>query len=236
MDRERVAKIWISRGLSDLFFAFHNDYIGFENQARFCEIMGLEKFLKAVLLYHYGESYESKKEHKALKTINVLAMGLGHNFDDMLEKLADKGHDWVEKLKRDTFDGYEGGQLVSAIKKGYMETRYPVPKPVSDDFRIAGTKFTHDPLSSSGITKFIYAVCSACFHDLSCTVKFDDLLCRFHETYQGEEVKLSLQRFNNILPISKPPVAYAENSTTDVVAVLTPMAEILGSNTTEGQK
>ena len=86
MERERVAKTWIYRGLCDLFFAFHNDYPGFADQARFCEIMALEKFLKALLLYKYGEAYESKKDHKARKTINMLAKDLGHDFGDMLEE------------------------------------------------------------------------------------------------------------------------------------------------------
>lgn len=59
MDRARVAKVWIYYGLADLYFAFDNDDIAFEDSARFAEIMGLEKFLKAVLLFHRPAEYES---------------------------------------------------------------------------------------------------------------------------------------------------------------------------------
>lgn len=194
ISRERVAKIWVFRGLSDLFFAFDNDDVAFENNAVFSQIMGLEKFLKAVLLHQEHAQYESLENKEALIKLNKMAMSWSHKFDDMLIMLSEKGLQDIEKIKCMTFDGYEGTQLICAVKYGYMETRYPVPEPVSDKFPIEETDFTHDPLSSSGITKFIYALCNVCFKELSTKIDFNDMLYQFKETFQHRE---SFSRFNN---------------------------------------
>lgn len=147
INRERVAKTWVFRGLSDLFFAFDNDDVAFENNTVFSQIMGLEKFLKAVLLHQDHSQYESLERKKALAKLNKMAMGWGHKFDDMLIELSERGLKDIEKIKCMFFDGYEGSQLIYAVKNGYMETRYPVPAPVSDFFPIEETDFFHDPLS-----------------------------------------------------------------------------------------
>jgi hypothetical protein len=194
MNREHVAKTWTFRGLSDLFFAFDNDDVAFEDNAVFSEIMGLEKFLKAVLLYQRHAEYELLEHKEARVKLNIMAMNIGHRFDTMLTSLSDGGLQDVDQIKRMTFDGYEGSKLIYAVEKGYMETRYPVPEPVSDNFPIAETGFTHDPLSSSGITKFIYALCNACFYELSRKVDFKDMLGQFREVFQHRE---SFTRFNN---------------------------------------
>lgn len=194
MDRERVAKTWLFRGLSDLFFAFDSDNPAFEDNARFSEIMGLEKFLKAVLLYQRHAEYEALALDEARQRLNKMAMDYGHKFNVMLKALTDAGLRDIEQIRRNDYDGYEGDQLVHAVEKGYMETRYPVPTPVSDKFPIGNTGFTHDPLSSSGITRFIYAICNACFHELSQKVDFTDMLNQFRETFQHRE---SFSRFDN---------------------------------------
>ena len=195
MNREIVAKTWLFRGLSDLFFAFDNDDVVFEDNARFNEIMGLEKFLKAALLYQRHAEYESLSRNEAGLKLNKMAMALGHKFDHMLTTLADGGLRDVAKIRMTEYDGYDGDTLVHAVEKGYMETRYPVPRPVSDSFPIGNTGINHDPLSSTGITKFIYAVCNACFHELSQTVNFTDMLNQLRDTYQHRE---SFARFNNL--------------------------------------
>lgn len=194
MDPERVAKTWLFRGLSDLFFAFDCDNPVFEDNARFSEIMGLEKFLKAVLLYQRTAEYEALPQDEARQRLNKMAMEYGHKFEDMLTELTDVGLSDIEQIRRNDYGGYKGNQLVHAVEKGYMETRYPVPTPVSDNFPIGNTDITHDPLSSSGITKFIYAICNACFHELSQKVDLRDMLNQFRETFQHTE---SFSRFNN---------------------------------------
>lgn len=87
MDRERVAKTWLFRGLSDLFFAFDSDSPVFEDNARFSEIMGLEKILKAVLLYQRHAEYEALPQGEARQRLNKMAMDFGHKFDVMLKTL-----------------------------------------------------------------------------------------------------------------------------------------------------
>lgn len=195
MDRQRVARTWIYRGLCDLYFAFDNDDVAFEDNARFSEIMGLEKFLKAVLLFHRHHEYEGKSQSAARIKLNELAMQLGHDFKGMMKEFSALGVRDIDRIKREDFDGYRGSDLIRAVGAGYMETRYPVPRPVSDTFPIKGTGITHDPLSSSGITKFIYAMCNACFNQLAQHVDFSDMRQQFQETFQHRE---SFPRFNNL--------------------------------------
>jgi hypothetical protein len=78
-----------------------------------------------------------------------------------------------------------------------METRYPMPKPISDSFPIPEAPgFTHAPLSSSGFTKFVYALCSACFFNLAKNVGFSKVLADFRNLYGTRE---PFQRFNRLL-------------------------------------
>ena len=195
MNRDDVARIWIDRGLCDLYFAFACADDLFEYNKRFSEIMGLEKFLKALLLYHRHKEYEGLTEKNARNALNKIARGYRHRFDTMLETISQyEGFDTVRIL--DTkFDGCPGVKLIDAVNAGYMETRYPVPKPISDSFPLGGG-LTQDPLGSSGITKFIYAVCNECFHALALHVDFSDVRQQFCERFKHLE---SLPRFNNLV-------------------------------------
>jgi hypothetical protein len=181
MDRQLVAKTWINYGLTDLYFAFDSD-------------------------------------DDAKKKINDLAKSreMGHNFKAMFAELSKFIPDNVARIMETNFDGYIGSELIKAVYAGYMETRYPVPIPISVSFPIAvenniidveefipvhepGTieysEFTHDPLWSSGITKFIYAVCNVCFASLASKIDFTDLINQFSQRFSHKE---SLLRFNNL--------------------------------------
>ena len=195
MDRREVAKTWINYGLTDLYFAFDSDDNAFSDNVLFSEIMGLEKFIKAVLLFHLHQEYEGIARADAKKKIDELARGMGHDFRDMLKKLSHFMADDIARIKKTDFDGYSGSDLIRAVCAGYMETRYPVPRPISDTFPIKGTKLKHDPLWSSGITKFIYAVCNACFASLSSNIDFTDLTDQFSRKFSHKE---SFRRFNNL--------------------------------------
>ena len=98
MDRQHVAKTWVFRGLCDLFFAFDNDDASFEDNAVFSEIMGLEKFLKAMLLYHRHQEYEGLSEPDARTKLNAVAMKLGHEFKGMMKEVADLGVADIERI------------------------------------------------------------------------------------------------------------------------------------------
>lgn len=163
--------------------------------------MGLEKFLKAYLLFHRHQEYEALPDAEAKKIINRIAASkeFGHNFESMLEKASALGNLCISKILTDDFDGYLGGDLVKAVEDGYMETRYPVPIPVSDNFPI-GNGYTHDPLSSSGITKFIHAVSKSCFQALEdAHVDFSDKLIQFQNKFRHKE---SFGRFANSFGLS----------------------------------
>ena len=194
MNRDKVARIWTFRALSDLYFGFDVEYVPFEANARFSEIMGLEKFLKAFLLYHRHEDYELLTDQEAREKLQKLAMKQGHKFDSMLQAVSDLGVDDISRILRTDYDGYLGADLVDAVKAGYMETRYPIPKPIADSFPLEGG-FTHDPLNSSGITKFIYAVCNACYCSLERNVDFSMVCRQFQEEFEHRE---SYSRFNNL--------------------------------------
>jgi len=195
MESSLVAKTWIYRGLSDLFFAFECDDWAFEDHERFSEIMGLEKFLKAALLAEMRGEYEGLPNDQAKTLLNKLAMKFGHDFDRMLRDVANAGCGDIEQIKNTEFDGYQGSALVKALKAGYMETRYPVPSAIADEFPIEGTELTHDPLASSGITKFIYALCNSCFFHLAQGIDFSPMMQQFNKDYGHRP---GLQRFSNL--------------------------------------
>lgn len=205
MDRQLVAKTWVNYGLTDLYFAFDSDDDAFSDNVLFSEIMGLEKFAKAVLLFHQHQEYEGMTRPAAKKKIDELAKGMGHNFKEMLKQLSHFMADDIARIKKTDFDGYTGSELIRAVSAGYMETRYPVPAPISNSFPIKGTKLKHDPLWSSGVTKFIYAVCNACFASLALDIDFTDLTNQYSRKFSHKE---SFRRFNNLFWERKPGGVY----------------------------
>jgi len=203
MTPDFVANTWLFRGLCDLYFAFDCDDDIFENYARFSEIMGMEKFLKALLLFHKHSEYEALSDPDARKKIDALAKNIGHKFELMLERAAELGAVAIPTILDQSWDGYRGKNLVDAVYAGYMETRYPVPIPISNSFPIQTSKtapleytgFTQNPLSSSGITKFIYAICNCCFSTLVRQgLRPEKMLAQFEERFAGREAFL---RFKN---------------------------------------
>lgn len=187
--------MWVRRALNDLYFAFDIEFFPFERYERFAEIMGMEKFLKAVLMFARANEFESLPETSAKIKINKIASSYGHKFDEMILAATNIGIADFEKIKDTNYDGYLGSELVAAVTAGYMETRYPVPTLVSDKFPIGDTGFTHDPLSSSGITKFIYAVSNSCYFFLTGHIDFTPSLDIFASDFSERE---SFKRFNNL--------------------------------------
>jgi len=195
MNPQLVAKTWLFYGLTDLYFAFDNDDTAFSDNALFSEIMGLEKIMKAVIIFHHHKEYECMTEGDAKNEINELAKGLGHDFNKMLKDLSQIGLSDIERIKITAFDGHLGSDLIRAAYAGYMETRYPVPRLISQTFPIKGTDLKYDPLSSSGITKFIYAICNACFAFLALHMSLSELQIQFHRSFGH---RASFSRFNNL--------------------------------------
>jgi hypothetical protein len=125
------------------------------------------------------------------------------NFKQMLTEATKLGAANIPQILDQDWDGYLGKDLVEAAYAGYMESRYPVPVPISNNFPISVpdtapveyTGFTHDPLSSSGITKFIYAICNCCVFTLvDQGLQPQKMLVQFNERFDGRE---AFPRFSN---------------------------------------
>ena len=82
--------MWVRRALNDLYFAFDIEFFPFERYERFAEIMGMEKFLKAVLMFARANEFESLPETSAKIKINKIASSYGHKFDEMILEVAPK--------------------------------------------------------------------------------------------------------------------------------------------------
>src|ERR1700761_7561265 len=89
LDRHRVAQTWLLRGLEDLFCAFVlSTDAALERHERFSEIMGIEKCLKAVLLFQAHAEYETLDSQAAREKVTKIAQSHGHRFDRMFKELA----------------------------------------------------------------------------------------------------------------------------------------------------
>lgn len=197
MDRARVAQTWVYHGLYDLFFGFETEDPAFEDHAVFHEIMGMEKFLKAALLYHRHPEYESLSTGEAKQKLNKLAQGLSHKFTLMFQEFGALAPTEASRLRTRNWGGsFTGDALINALTIGYTETRYPVPRSASESFPIGDTGFLHDPLGSSSTTEFIYATCNACYAHLAAQVDFNKMKSDF--AHRFEHKAESLQRFYNV--------------------------------------
>jgi hypothetical protein len=78
-----VARMWLYRGIADLYFGFHTMGNEFSAEAMFMQIMALEKHLKAVLLFERRAEYEQLTEDDARRRVNDISKRLGHKFAQM---------------------------------------------------------------------------------------------------------------------------------------------------------
>jgi hypothetical protein len=192
-----VAGTWLSRGIADLLVAFDLDERDLLTYAMFLRIMALEKHLKAVLLFHLRAQYESLTAEEARKVIQRLAKKYSHNLTEMLTEacVASKGQ--VRNVADAGFGPHLGSSLLAALKIGYMETRYPIPRSASLDFPVPGFADTfYDPLCSSETDRLIYSVCSDCYEYLAESVPLSEFILQsIGERYSSSA---SLARFQNL--------------------------------------
>jgi len=196
MKPDIVAKTWISWGISDLYFGFDTDDPIFSDYALFFEIMGLEKFLKAVHLYNCGAEYKDLSDPEAKAYVDRIAITLGHDIKKIIKKVKDDiGIAKIERVKKANFDGYKGSDLIRVVNAAYIESRYPIPNAIYKTFPLKRKGFYLNPLSSSGITKFIYALCNLSYRRLAEHINFSDVLDCFKKKFGQRE---SFPRFNNL--------------------------------------
>ena len=199
MDKDDVCKAWIWSGLEDLFFGFIVQTEQHRPYKIFNEILGLEKILKAYLLFHNSDRYENLSEEQTKEAIeNLVRKEYRHSIKKML-KMASKylPSKTVDNLKAKDFDGFTGQEMIRAIEAGYMESRYPTLKPIYEQFKIKDLDIYRDPLGSSDVTRFIYEVDRTILNDLRNKVDLSSVKERFTNTYQiiYEEF---MQRFINL--------------------------------------
>jgi len=102
----------------------------------------------------------------------------------------------IRKVKDKDYDGFKGSDLVKAIEAGYMESRYPVTRPIYEQFKIKGDDLYRNPLYSTGITKFIYEICRTILLQLRTEVDLDPISRDFIEVYGSRN---GTQRFINLM-------------------------------------
>ena len=100
MDTTEVARKWVWYGLEDLYFAFCIEFDPHKSYALFTEIMGLEKILKAYLLYKNGNKYSALNHKESQDVIECLAKKWGHSIKTMLKEVAKlQNNDELKRLK-----------------------------------------------------------------------------------------------------------------------------------------
>jgi hypothetical protein len=195
MDSAYVAETWLFYGVGDLYFSFHSDEWVFDHHAAFFNIMAIEKHLKAYILFKRSSEYSSLTEVDAKKKIQSIARKCSHNFEKMVLSCDEfLGTDRLSQIIDRNYDGYNGSELLKILKDGYMETRYPTTVPVSQSFPIEPDVY-HDPLSSSGLDRFVIAVCEFIVLELAPEINLEKVLRNLSAQYKGLE---PFGRFKNV--------------------------------------
>lgn len=192
-----LVKRWVWKGLVDFYFAFCIDNHKFYYHARFHELMGMEKFIKGLLIYSQIDELSNMPDQEAIDWSDAIAKSFGHiSKNRLLQDVAPiLGAEAIERLLSRDFDGYSGESLIGALQQGYMEYRYPMKEPVAKQFPTEYPNIWKDPLGSSGVTKLAYRVCNMCFVEMTKEIDFGDILDTFQHWFGEEEPFL---RFNRL--------------------------------------
>ncbi len=163
MSKRITVLVWAFRSIEDFFFAFRIEYS--DRFAPFFDAMGLEMMLKAYFLAERASELENLPEVEQSKAVNDIAKNLNHRLEALV-RVANKSapdNKLAELLTKD-FDGYSGRKMLRALEAAYVECRYPVPRPFHEKTPLLGkdgkqvSGVYQDPISSSGVSKFAYAV------------------------------------------------------------------------------
>lgn len=197
MDVNDVVNTWLIRGIGDLYFSFYIDDWVFDHQRAFSSIMGLEKHLKATVLYHRRNEFDSLPSEELKIEVNKIARKYGHDFNKLISDCNQYiGSDKLTGLIKRDYDSYNGEKLIEVLTKAYMDTRYPAVSSISLHFPLdQSNTIYHDPLSSSGLHKFIYAVCELLVNELAGHISLTKILLRIDDLY-NQQVQFS--RFKNV--------------------------------------
>lgn len=159
LDRNLVVLTWLLRGIEDLFVAFSKFDESFSRYASFLNAMGFEMIAKAYILAICPKEYEGLQEKQAISRIDELGRKYGHDPNNLIELIkASIDQEKLDKILIRRYDGFTGHQFLNVIKAAYLETRYPVPNPIHEQFPNPKYKDSYwEPLFSSGLQKFCFA-------------------------------------------------------------------------------
>jgi hypothetical protein len=165
IDRGAVVTVWARTGIDDFYMAFYLEEGRFLGYSTFFCHQGLEKICKAYFLGTRAAEYESLPMTNAGKRIDDIAKNeCGHGLEEMITKLINI--DVLNKtVSTKTYAEYgkarvSGKSIARMLEKAYLETRYPVPNPVHENYPLhngAGRKIGYySPIGSSELREFAY--------------------------------------------------------------------------------
>lgn len=142
MSKEIVVQYWVNRGVKDFYISFEFEAANkwHEYSTFFC-YQGLEKICKAYLLATKAKEYERLSKEKALDKINKMAKGLGHELQKIICLLCFENVLSSSDITKKN-GGYSGKELIDILEKAYIESRYPVPRPLHRKYPVV-TKGKH---------------------------------------------------------------------------------------------
>ena len=197
LTRDEVVTVWMTRGVSDLFFAFELDQQSSRYRPFFLA-MGIEMISKAYLLGHQSAKYDGKQYERGMKIVDGLAKTLfGHRLQDIVESICTTSEEQdLQKLLQKSYHPFTGRQLLQALQSAYLESRYPVPNPVHHRFpvKVKGRIRYDDPLNSSGPTQFSHDLC----RKVLCYIKKDFAVVLHPDTMHRLRPRAKYCRFRRL--------------------------------------
>jgi len=106
-----------------------------------------------------ARKYEGLHVEKAPIEIDRLARSYGHKIVSLVARMRRRLPE-LRTIVSQGYDGYRGRRLLTVLEAGYLESRYPVGRPISRLFPIPGSKpkMHWEPLYSSGLEKCAFAL------------------------------------------------------------------------------
>ncbi len=162
MDKQSIIKRFVVYAIEDLYLAF---VLGFQwsYQRTFFLEQGLEKVCKAYILGHKSAEYNNLTDEDAERKIQDICKNYGHNLTKMIDEINEASGNNIKSLVDVNYDGFNGAEIIKVLFPDmFEESRYPVSKPVAKKFSDKECQgINHDPIYSSGPSKFVYAVTNA---------------------------------------------------------------------------
>jgi hypothetical protein len=193
---ETVAKHWAGYGIQDLVFEFVMLDAWREYKAFFLE-QGFEKICKAYLLANRASEFKGLPFSQAKAVIEKIATKYGHKLKKMMKDLSQIKPQLNDLLQKKYDARYTGHEIISILERGFIESRYIVANPASQNYRIERTDMCWDPMYSSALGHFVYEVASSVLRYIA-----DDFNVQFP---QDNPLPLKINdhdwtRFRNLFP------------------------------------